>query len=91
MILILSIIIILIIILIKTSNTNIEGFDKTKICYQYLNESVNKYPCANKTTKRQFLDWCNSFRRRHGFFLNIDDAMSKFYRFHITNSTFESL
>lgn len=86
---IIIIVIVLMILLFLKSNNSIEGFNKTKICYQYLNESVNKYPCASKRTKREFLDWCNSFRRRHGFFLNIDDAMSKFYRFHINNSNYD--
>ena len=68
-----------------------EPFNNSKICDEYLKEAINRYPCASKYTKRQFNDWCNSFRRRNGFFLNPADAMSKFHLFHHTNSTFDSI
>lgn len=84
-------ILIFVVLYILFQNVQIEGFNDTKICRQYLKEGVHRYPCASKATKRHFNDWCNSFRRRQGFYLNPADSMSMFHRIHKHNLTFDLL
>ena len=68
-----------------------EGFNQTEICDSYLKEAMNKYPCTSKNTKREFLDWCNSYRRRLGMFPDLPESISRFYRFRKTNILLDSL
>ena len=82
--------IVIIFIYFKSETTN-EGFNQSPICDSYLKESLNRYPCTSKNTKRYFLDWCNSYRRRLGMFPSLPTAMSRFYRFRETDIMLDSL
>jgi hypothetical protein len=75
----------------KDSNKITENFNEIELCDSYLKEALHTYPCSSPGTKRHFLDWCNSWRRRQGFFPRITDAMAMFYRFRDTDLTFYSL
>jgi hypothetical protein len=74
----------------STSN-NKEGFNNSELCESYLKEAIHKYPCSSPKAKRNFRDWCNSYRRRIGIFPNLPDSISKFYRLREEYLTYDSL
>lgn len=57
-----------------------EPFNQTELCDSYLKEAIHRYPCSSPKAKRNFLDWCNSYRRRHGIYPSLPDSFTKFYR-----------
>ncbi len=68
-----------------------EAFNQSDICDSYLKEAIHRYPCSSQKAKRHFLDWCNSFRRRHGMFPDLPTAFSRFFRIREDYLTYDSL
>ena len=85
------IIITLIMMMYSKNRLRKEPFNKTEICDSYLKEVVHRYPCSSPAAKRNFLDWCNSYRRRHGIFPSLPDSFSRFYRIRDHYYTFDTL
>ena len=75
----------------QNTEKNRENFNQTEICDRFLKEALHKEPCSSPDTKRHFLDWCNSHRRRVGRYPRITDAMAKFDHFNRTYNLFYSL